>query len=67
MGIFEVGYHGNISASFEYTTNISVLIKNIGKYIGIPSTNSALGIFDIEYHGNILEYTQIFYTNSIVH
>ena len=53
MGIFEIEYHGNISASFEYTTDISVLIKNIGEYIGIPITNSAVGICDVEYHGNI--------------
>ena len=59
MGIFDIEYRGNISASSEYTTNILVLIKNIGEYIGIPSTNSAVGIFDIEYHGNIPEYTQI--------
>ena len=69
-GYFEIEYQGNISASFDYTGNIS-------GYKQLFYTNSAVGIFQIEYHGNIsaffeytgniLEYRQIFYTNSAVH
>ena len=74
-----IEYHGNIldyllsiplweyiEIFWIYHEYVSVLIKNIGEYIGIPSTNSAVAIFDIEYDGNITGFTQLFYTNSIV-
>ena len=68
-------YHKYVGICWIYhkhAANISIS----GEYIGLPITNSAVGIFEIEYQGNIsasfeytgniLEYRQIFYTNSAV-